>query len=213
MAPRGSSRGQTTQPGRALRGAGNSSGRTTRGGIQKRRGGGPGRTDSDGDLDMDGNRRAGSKPPTESSQASRGSRGSRPTNTRGASRAAQAIARHLNGDAASLSSRTTGSDRRTTRESSLAWLRVRGLKESKAASNEGGGLKDLLGFLERKASHFDSNSRNVTIRKVCIIIERVKGTTYRGRWSHSFDNARALAKRGTKRTIQAAYAFPAASSC
>ena len=46
-------------------------------------------------------------------------------------------------------------------------IRVRGLKESKASSNPDGGVKDLLAFLERKASASDSSARDaVRIRKV-----------------------------------------------
>ncbi len=47
-------------------------------------------------------------------------------------------------------------------------LRVNGLKESKAASNPDGGLKDLLSFLERKAIGQDVEShKTVRIKKVC----------------------------------------------
>ncbi|KAK4059764.1 hypothetical protein Trihar35433_10580 [Trichoderma harzianum] len=48
----------------------------------------------------------------------------------------------------------------------LTWLRVRGLKQSKAASNSDGGLSDLLSFLERKASSLGTGrKRHITIRK------------------------------------------------
>ena len=48
---------------------------------------------------------------------------------------------------------------------------VYGLKESKAASNPGGGVKDLLDFLERKATPPNASTREaVKIRKVCLIL-------------------------------------------
>ena len=52
---------------------------------------------------------------------------------------------------------------------SLDQIKVYGLKESKAASNPGGGVKDLLDFLERKATAPNAPSREaVRIRKVCL---------------------------------------------
>jgi nuclear RNA export factor len=54
----------------------------------------------------------------------------------------------------------------------LVSLRVRGLKESKAASNPDGGLKDLLSFLERKASGLDAeHHKTVRIKKVCFTVQ------------------------------------------
>lgn len=44
-------------------------------------------------------------------------------------------------------------------------LRVEGLKSSKAANNEGGGLKELLNFLERKAQSVAKTSRPIRIKK------------------------------------------------
>ena len=52
---------------------------------------------------------------------------------------------------------------------SLDQIKIYGLKESKAASNAGGGVKDLLDFLERKATAPNAPSREaVRIRKVCL---------------------------------------------
>lgn len=50
----------------------------------------------------------------------------------------------------------------------LTQLVVRGLKDSKAASNPDGGIKDLLAFLERKASADLPARETVKIKKVCL---------------------------------------------
>ena len=51
----------------------------------------------------------------------------------------------------------------------LDQIKIYGLKESKAASNPGGGVKDLLIFLERKATAPNAPSKEaVRIRKVCL---------------------------------------------
>lgn len=50
----------------------------------------------------------------------------------------------------------------------LTQLVVRGFKDSKAASNPDGGIKDLLAFLERKASADVSARETVKIKKVCL---------------------------------------------
>jgi nuclear RNA export factor len=173
MAPRGrggsSGSGAPREPRKAL-----ASKATTRGGIQKRRGG---RTDTDGDLDMDAAGRRNKKaPPTEpSSMRSRPSTRSSAPVPRGASRAAQTVLKHLsNGSASTLASRISGASsgkgaRTRAQDITLTFLRVHGLKESKAATNPGGGLNDLLGFMERKASTFltGRHKRNIRIRKVC----------------------------------------------
>lgn len=49
----------------------------------------------------------------------------------------------------------------------LTQLVVRGFKDSKAASNPDGGIKDLLAFLERKASAELPARETVKIKKVC----------------------------------------------
>lgn len=52
----------------------------------------------------------------------------------------------------------------------LVQLTVRGFKDSKAASNSDGGIKDLLVFLERKASADVSVREPVKIKKVCLTV-------------------------------------------
>ena len=52
----------------------------------------------------------------------------------------------------------------------LIQLVVRGFKDSKAASNPDGGIKDLLAFLERKASADVSAREAVKIKKVCLTV-------------------------------------------
>lgn len=169
MAPRGGKGGSAREARNATRKATT----TSRGGISKRK---AGRTDTDGDLDMDSVGRRAKKPASESKPTRTSSRISS-NNSRGPSRAAQAVLKHLgNGTAATLASRISnnssgkGPKGRAPDMSGLTMLRVGGLKQSKAASNAGGGLNDLLAFLERKASTFRTGSarkRNVTVRKVC----------------------------------------------
>ena len=56
------------------------------------------------------------------------------------------------------------------RRDGLVQISVRGWKESKAASNPDGGIKDLLAFLERKATAPNAPANEaVRIRKVCLI--------------------------------------------
>lgn len=153
------------------------SAKTTRGGIQKR-GRGSTRTDGDGDLDMDSaGARAKKVTPSGSSNAPRTRASTRSTASQSAkvpSRTAQNVLKHLaNGSAASLASRVSGGKGRGRQQdwSNLTFLRVGGLKQSKAASNPGGGLNDLLSFMERKATSFlpvaGRNKRSIAIKKVC----------------------------------------------
>lgn len=143
-----------------------------RGGIQKRRTGGPApRVDRDGDLNMDAAASTTDKPrsgngrgkPT-SDRPGRSQAGPAPrSGGRGShisDRAKQNIVRGLGGKQANvLESRITDGGLR---------LQVSGLSESKAAGNPDGGLDALLSFLERKASGLDSKSnRAVKIKKVC----------------------------------------------
>lgn len=169
-----------------------------RGGIQKRRGGPP-RVDKDGDLFMDpvegkailgsgsdsgGGRSEGIRP----SRARAAGRGGQAAGTsRGnlsTQQSQQAIIRGLESQQANiLESRISQSsflehggagrkDWRRDLQTPLTSLRVRGLKESKAASNPDGGLKDLLSFLERKANGQDVEShRVVRIKKVCFTVK------------------------------------------
>ncbi|KAJ6445999.1 mRNA export factor mex67 [Purpureocillium lavendulum] len=150
---------------------------SSRGGIQKRKG--PGRVDDDGDLDMDA---AGKRPrTTPGSTATRSGPAPRSTatrNPRGVSRAAQNVMKHLrSGDSSSLANRVSDpSDARATRARGrapgLTYLRVHGLRQSKAAGNKDGGLSDLLSFLERKASSLASTRRG---RPVMISKSHVAG--------------------------------------
>ena len=50
----------------------------------------------------------------------------------------------------------------------LDQLVIHGLKQSKAASNPGGGVKELLEFLERKSTPNAPSGEAVRIRKVCL---------------------------------------------
>ncbi|KAI1112490.1 hypothetical protein F5Y14DRAFT_421847 [Nemania sp. NC0429] len=171
MAPMGPSKGPAANS-RGPRNAQATTGRaSTRGGISKRRGTGLGRVDRDGDLSMDApasnnasqshsRRPKGNTAP--SGPATRAStRNPRPT-----AKAQQIIQRVINGDASQISARTRSSLRATIAPS--VTLKVEGLKASRAASNQGGGLKELLGFLERKAQAIEQLTRNIRIRKSLI---------------------------------------------
>lgn len=163
-----------------------------RGGIQKRRAG-PLKVDKDGDLVMDQElgvemvgRGVGR---SEDSRSSRGRAAGRGGQGSGTSRSnflaqqtQQAIIRGLESHQANvLESRISqgaisgrgGSSRKDGQrdpQAPLVSLRVRGLKESKAASNPDGGLKDLLSFLERKATGLDvEHNKPVRIKKVCFM--------------------------------------------
>jgi nuclear RNA export factor len=48
----------------------------------------------------------------------------------------------------------------------ITTLRIGGLKDSKAASNEGGGLRELIIFVERKASVVGKLARSIRVKKV-----------------------------------------------
>ncbi|GAP85936.1 putative mRNA export factor mex67 [Rosellinia necatrix] len=169
MAPMGPKKGPTP----STRGARNPQASTTkastRGGISKRRGAGPLRVDRDGDLNMDPSATANAaqshskrskKNSTPSATTARGSssRNPRPTAT-----AQQLIQRFINNETHRVSSNTR-SGRRVDIPPPVT-LRVEGLKRSKAASNEDGGLRDLLIFLERKAQSIDHISRPIRIKK------------------------------------------------
>jgi nuclear RNA export factor len=69
--------------------------------------------------------------------------------------------------------------RRSGRNSGTRTLKVEGLKQSSAASNEGGGLKELITFLERKAGSVGHvEDRVIKIKKVSVyydISPRVHG--------------------------------------
>lgn len=177
MAPRG----RQNTSGREARNA-RKSATTTRGGIQKRK---AGRVDGDGDMDMDSAGRRAKKPAAAEPNTTRSS--TRTSARGGPSKNAQNVLKHLsNGTAASLASRiSNASSGRTPKTRSrdmtgLTLLRVGGLKDSKAANNAGGGVNDLLGFMERKAGSFRTGSkRKVAIKKVCFVIDRAPGADIR----------------------------------
>jgi nuclear RNA export factor len=153
---------------------------TTRGGVAKRRPGAT-KTDLDGDLDMDA---IGKRAAKTAAMAAKGGPKARTTrsapgrNPRGVSSAAQSVLKHLKGNDAStiaskVSAASSGRTLRTRgRGGNLHFLRVHGLKQSKATSNQDGGLSDLLAFLERKASSFTSGkeTRQIMIKKVCRLL-------------------------------------------
>lgn len=63
----------------------------------------------------------------------------------------------------------TGRDNGRGRNDGPVQILVRGWRESKAASNPDGGIKDLIAFLERKATAPNSSANEaVRIRKVCL---------------------------------------------
>ena len=59
--------------------------------------------------------------------------------------------------------------RGSSRPTDEAWdqITVKGFKQSKAAANPGGGITELVAFLERKATHPDA-PETVKIKKVCL---------------------------------------------
>ena len=61
-----------------------------------------------------------------------------------------------------------------TREG-LNSITIKGLKQSKAAGNPDGGVSDLIGFLERKATNPDAPAREaVKIKKVCLTLHSTR---------------------------------------
>ncbi|KAG9249514.1 uncharacterized protein F5Z01DRAFT_495177 [Emericellopsis atlantica] len=164
MAPRGA-KGKTASAGRETRSTTLNSKSSSRGGISKRRG--QGRVDNDGDLDMG----AGATRTQHGGDGNARSRGDG-KNGRGASKTAQTILKHLtSGDADRISSRVKNPEaakqaRSKANAAPVVYLRVHGLKASKASSSKDGGLSQLLSFLERKSTErVRSKSRNVIIRK------------------------------------------------
>ncbi|CAI4213729.1 unnamed protein product [Parascedosporium putredinis] len=110
--------------------------------------------------------------PTRGARGARGGRGTAGGSTRMPSKQAEVIARHLNSGSTLVSRISNVSTRSQRGPVTLVWLKVKGLKESKAASNPGGGLKDLLHFLERKATSLATRSNN---RPVAIKQHREQG--------------------------------------
>ncbi|KAI1390120.1 NTF2-like protein [Hypoxylon trugodes] len=183
MAPPGPRKGSAPSGARNNR-TSNGAGVAARGGISKRRTNNAARVDRDGDLDMDApgqNGRPSRKAkrsdhrdshdtvptgPRSTRSAANGPRGPRPT-----AKAQQIIQRVITGTSGSLSSRIangmSGGPRsfKGTNAPNTMTLRIEGLKSSKAAHNEGGGLKELLTFLERKAQTVGKVTRPIRIKK------------------------------------------------
>ena len=152
----------------------NAGSRPNRGGISKRKGPGA-KTDPDGDMEMDSEGRRAKRPATggDTNPPKRGrpSRSSAPASTRLPAKQTEALVRHMNGNP--LASRVSMPARRGQQKApqGLVWLTVKGLKESRAADNPGGGVKDLLQFLERKSSALSHRSKNpVAIKQVSALL-------------------------------------------
>ncbi|KAI9885205.1 MAG: hypothetical protein M1823_003008 [Watsoniomyces obsoletus] len=175
--PRTNSSGSGTIPG------------VSRGGIQKKRGPPP-RVDSDGDLDMDAPdgtraRGRGGRGRARADITGVNPSGGRRAPTRGGGGTGlfvpgsvqQAIARMVATGEATVrpaasglrsdnhSNARRGLDRNRMGQGHLDQISVIGLKQSKAASNPDGGVKDLLAFLERKATGTDPGHEAVRIKK------------------------------------------------
>lgn len=174
MAPRSS---RTQAGGREPKSAAVKARASNRAGITKRKG----RVDGDGDMSMDGATRRVKTNTASNETSSSGrpaTRAAASQRARGASKAAQTVLKHLtNGKAGDLASRVSNVATSKSKGGALTYLRVHGLKQSKAASNPDGGLKDLLGFLERKATSLieGRRTRQVIIRKVCTTIDKIPG--------------------------------------
>lgn len=172
-------------------------------GIKKRGTGGPVRTDRDGDLDMGahtlangpsrGGRQASkaSDPPTGPRRSTRsapaGGRAPKPT-----TRAADMVKKIIESGSGNMTSRITAGIRgsRPINAANTMTLKIGGLKDSKAANNEGGGLNDLLIFIERKASTAGKSGRAVRVKKVSQHIRNdglgyLEGSTERRQLSNS----------------------------
>jgi nuclear RNA export factor len=132
------------------------------------------KTDRDGDLNMDvpvttsgssqSNAKRAKNNSTPTGPAARSSRKPKAT-----AKAQQIIQRVINGDHSGIVSQVSSRSRGSRRADAVpsVTLKVEGLKASKAAANEGGGLKELLNFLERKAPSTGHITRHVRIKKVC----------------------------------------------
>ena len=134
----------------------------SRGGVAKRSSGRPAPTDRDGDLDMDaaGARSGARRSAADSSSKTRRGGGPAKAPTRASARVKSAVQKHLDGEGMDSVKRK--------QDVPLIWLDVRGLAESKAANNPGGGIRDLLSFLERKATGLTQRAPPVVIKKVSL---------------------------------------------
>ncbi|KAI9794191.1 MAG: nuclear mRNA export, poly(A)+RNA binding protein [Peltula sp. TS41687] len=165
---------------------------SSRGAIQKRRANPP-RVDKDGDLNMDSSNISGTKDrggrgrrrgaasdrsDNDGGKARNGVRNSPPRGLFSGAALQKAIARGMASGEANIKGpnrmlkmegvvkEVTGSENRRDRQNASEQIRVVGLKQSKAASNPDGGVKDLLAFLERKANGLATSGKvPVRIRK------------------------------------------------
>ncbi len=166
---------------------------SSRGGIQKRNTT-PARVDKDGDLLMD---QAGAHGRASGRGRGAAIRGS--ARTRKSDRFDQLGSRTLRSDRAEIdptaiqkavlrgmgsnetASRASRSSLRnvrgrgSTRPTDEAWdqITVKGFKQSKAAANPGGGISELIAFLERKATHPEA-PETVKIKKVCLTLHSAR---------------------------------------
>lgn len=160
---------------------------SSRGGIQKHTGTPPVRVDKDGDVSMGTGSGSGRGNGT-ARRATPGRRhdplgkSSRPTrNGIDTSTIQKTILRSMGSDERlsrgarpSLKS-VRGRGRAQNTRDGLDRITVRGLKQSKAAGNPDGGVSDLIGFLERKATHPDAPaSEAVKIKKVCLTLHSIR---------------------------------------
>lgn len=171
--PRGGSRGGASSTTRNTRNSTASASRSApRGGIAKRGRAAP-RVDRDGDLDMgaaSGARSGGGLNKTANASSRRGN--PRSTGPKSNSRLQQNLDRHL-GDTSQIPRAPTAPRAAV----STTTLIVGGLKSSKAATNADGGVKSLVEFVEKKATHIkrkDASAtgtrgsvRPVLVKKVC----------------------------------------------
>lgn len=146
-----------------------------RGGIQKAGRPAPVRVDKDGDLVMGaspaGSRNISARGRGEGVGSSRPQGGGR--GGRGSGRGGRDAGRDSGREGKGLTSAKAQNAvlRGMGQASVLHTIRVSGLSESKASSNQDGGLDSLVTFLERKATGLDSKSnRAVRIKKVCIAV-------------------------------------------
>jgi len=107
-------------------------------------------------MDATGRARRG---PVDSSAKPRRGGGPSKGPTRASERVKTAVRKHLDGEG-------MDSVKRRSQDTVLVWLDVKGLADSKAASNQGGGIKELLAFLERKATGLTQRVPPVVIKQV-----------------------------------------------
>ncbi|KAI9803478.1 MAG: hypothetical protein M1825_001821 [Sarcosagium campestre] len=174
------------------RGGTRNSNARSRGGINKRRGDSP-RVDRDGDLDMASlssksrrerglTRGRANRPIPANGFGDHGHDQNRPPPRRGLFSGAalqKAIAQGLAAGDVKASTGRIGVDAilrevagkskgKHNGQETLQYIRVTGLNQSKAASNPDGGLRDLVAFLERKASSDHKKRESVRIRETHI---------------------------------------------